>query len=77
MLYVTRHGQTVWNAQNKVCGITDIELTPKGREQALELANVPIEMDERLIEQNYGIYEGVDRKNEAFLAQFFSFNIYN
>ncbi|MBR2402562.1 MAG: histidine phosphatase family protein [Lachnospiraceae bacterium] len=27
MLYVTRHGQTVWNVQNKVCGITDVELT--------------------------------------------------
>ncbi len=24
-------------------------------------------IDERLIEQNYGVYEGVDRKNEGFL----------
>ena len=97
MLYVARHGQTVWNAQNKVCGITDVELTGKGREQAKELASVvesknikriitsplnravdtskivaeickiPYEVDERLIEQNYGIFEGVDRKTEAFL----------
>lgn len=97
MLYIARHGQTIWNAQNKVCGITDVELTGKGREQAKELAlkvadknidviissplnraietsrivsdmnNIPIKIDERLIEQNYGIYEGVDRKDEAFL----------
>ena len=27
---------------------------------------VPIITDERLIEQNFGIYEGKDRKNESF-----------
>lgn len=98
MLYVARHGQTVWNAQNKVCGITDVNLTEKGLEQAKSLAlsvkskkidivisspltravetskivsdmlGIPFEVDDRLIEQNYGIYEGVDRKNEDFLA---------
>lgn len=97
MLYIARHGQTTWNAQNKVCGITDVELTEKGIEQATALArvivdkkidliissplkraietskivseicNIPMEIDARLIEQNYGIYEGVDRKEEAFL----------
>ncbi len=97
MLYIARHGQTVWNTQNKVCGITDIELTEKGRGQAKALAsavadkninviissplkravetsrivsdmyNIPIKIDVRLIEQNYGVYEGVDRKDEAFL----------
>ena len=29
-LYFTRHGQTVWNVENKICGSTDIELTEKG-----------------------------------------------
>ena len=29
--------------------------------------NLPIETDNRLIEQNYGIYEGEDRKCEGFL----------
>jgi len=97
MLYIARHGQTIWNAQNKVCGITDVELTDKGREQAKALAlavadknidiiissplrravetsrivsaicNIPVEIDNRLIEQNYGTYEGVDRKETAFL----------
>lgn len=36
-LYFTRHGQTVWNVQNKICGSTDIALTDKGIEQAKEL----------------------------------------
>ena len=97
MLYVARHGQTIWNAENRVCGITDVDLTTKGKEQAKALAhevgnksidliissplkravetskiisdicNIPYEIDERLIEQNYGIYEGVDRKNQDFL----------
>lgn len=97
-LYVARHGQTVWNAENRVCGISNIDLTPKGIEQANELAkivanenvdiiltsplnravdtgkivsaycNIPMYIEDRLIEQNYGIYEGVDRKNPDFLA---------
>ena len=97
-LYITRHGETTWNAQNKVCGITDVELTGKGKEQAKALANkikdknidiiisssmkraretsrivseichAPIEIEPRLIEQNYGIYEGADRKDEGFLG---------
>ena len=25
--YFIRHGQTVWNVANKICGATDIELT--------------------------------------------------
>lgn len=25
-LYFVRHGQTVWNVENKICGATDIEL---------------------------------------------------
>lgn len=95
-LYVARHGQTVWNAQNKVCGVTDAELTEKGIEQAEKLAdivpdnidviitsplrravetgrivaaknNIPLYIEELLIEQNYGIYEGVDRKDPRFL----------
>lgn len=95
-LYVARHGQTVWNAKNKVCGVTDVDLTEKGREQAKKLAhivpdtidviissplkravetskivaekkNIPIHIEELLTEQNYGIYEGVDRKNPQFL----------
>ena len=36
-LYYTRHGETIWNAENKICGATDIALTPRGHAQAEEL----------------------------------------
>lgn len=36
-LYVVRHGETIWNLENKVQGITDIPLTDKGKEEALKL----------------------------------------
>ena len=34
--YFIRHGETVWNVENKICGATDIELTLRGHEQAIE-----------------------------------------
>lgn len=96
-IYIARHGETVWNAEDRVCGRTDVPLTEKGREQARELGekmkDLPIDVifasplsrakqtaeyvaekknlvcqtEERLIEQDYGIYEGVNRHGEAFL----------
>ncbi len=96
-LYVARHGQSILNLQNKVCGITDAELTAKGIEQAERLAhavksldinviltsplkralntstivgeicNIAVQIEPMLIEQNYGIYEGVERTNKCFL----------
>lgn len=36
-LYFTRHGQTIWNVENKICGATDIALTELGCRQAEEL----------------------------------------
>ena len=36
-IYFTRHGETVWNVENKICGVTDIALTDRGREQARAL----------------------------------------
>ena len=97
-LYVARHGQTAWNAENKICGTTDLPLNELGQAQAKELAekcgasdidliiastllrarqtaaavaerwNVPVITDARLVEQNYGIYEGMDRQTPGFLA---------
>lgn len=97
-LYFARHGETIWNAESRVCGLTDLELTERGREQAEHLAEevdgcaidlilssplkrayetaeivaqrhgIPIQIEPRLIEQNYGIYEGKDRKDPGFLA---------
>ena len=97
-LYIARHGETAWNAENKICGRTDIPLNERGIEQAKQLAEkmagvpidliiaspllrarqtaaavaekrgLPIRIDERLIEQNFGIYEEKDRKDPAYLA---------
>ncbi|MGN0162527.1 MAG: histidine phosphatase family protein [Candidatus Ornithomonoglobus sp.] len=39
-IYFTRHGQTVWNVENKICGATDIELTEYGHEQATECGRI-------------------------------------
>jgi len=97
-LYVTRHGRTQWNDENRICGISDIPLVERGIEQARTLAKetadkhidriicspllravqtaqivseacgAPVTSDRRLIEQNYGIYEGQQHSNPDFLA---------
>lgn len=35
-LYFVRHGETIWNVENKICGATDIALTERGHQQAIE-----------------------------------------
>lgn len=97
-LYVARHGQTVWNVRNVVCGRTDIPLTEQGLAQAKALAEqaaqteidtiwcsplirarqtaqavadrlgLPVTVDERLIEQNFGDFEEIDRFDREYLA---------
>jgi len=37
-LYFIRHGETVWNVENKICGATDSPLTPLGIQQAKQAA---------------------------------------
>jgi probable phosphoglycerate mutase len=37
-LVLVRHGETVWHAENRYAGVSDIELTPRGHEQAARLA---------------------------------------
>ena len=39
-LYVVRHGETIWNAENRVQGISDIPLTDKGRLDATLLKDL-------------------------------------
>lgn len=104
-LYFTRHGQTVWNVENKICGATDSELTELGRQQARELGErlksamsdgsedvlkideilysplirakdtaliiakmtgIPAREEARLIEQNFGKWEGTPRNGADF-----------
>jgi probable phosphoglycerate mutase len=96
--YFVRHGETVWNVENKICGATDSPLTPRGHEQAVETGNlikaqgikadviltsplsraydtakhisditgIPLEVEPRLIEQNFGIYESTPRDGAVF-----------
>ena len=96
--YYTRHGQTIWNVENKICGATDIALTDLGHEQAIQLGReiakgdyqidkilyspliraaetarhiseetgIPMEMEPRLKEQNFGKWESTPRNGEAF-----------
>ena len=94
-IYFSRHGETFWNVANKICGATDIGLTPKGHEQAIQTGNkflemgytadeilcsplmraadtaghiseitgIPVRVEPRLAEQNFGIWEGTSPRN--------------
>ncbi len=42
-VYFVRHGQTVWNVENKICGATDIELTQLGHQQAIDTGKLILE----------------------------------
>ena len=37
-LVLVRHGETVWHAENRYAGVSDVALTPRGEEQAARLA---------------------------------------
>lgn len=97
-IYFVRHGETWWNTENRICGSTDIGLTPEGIRQARECAGavlrlnagidrilssplsraadtarpiaqalgVPLIIEERLREQNFGIFEGTPRDSAQF-----------
>ena len=104
-VYFVRHGQTFWNAENKICGATDIALTEEGHLQAEEagrkileegikayeilhspliraaetarhisqITGIPMRVEKRLTEQNYGKWEGTPRDGEGFLKDKESF----
>ncbi|MGW6454793.1 histidine phosphatase family protein [Streptomyces sp. NPDC055078] len=38
-LLLVRHGETVWHAENRYAGVTDVALTPKGLDQAAALGS--------------------------------------
>jgi probable phosphoglycerate mutase len=97
-LYFVRHGQTVWNVENKICGSTDSPLTELGHRQAVEtgeeivkegikadeilysplsraadtakhiseITGIPARVEPRLIEQNFGKWEGTARDGAEF-----------
>lgn len=39
-LVLVRHGQSMWNLENKFTGWTDVELSPKGIAEAKEAGKV-------------------------------------
>jgi probable phosphoglycerate mutase len=88
-LVLTRHGETVWHAENRYAGRSDVPLAPRGHEQARRLASwageagldglwssslvraretaapageatgLPVEVDARLRELDFGCGEGL------------------
>lgn len=92
---LVRHGETVWHAENRYAGVSDIGLTDRGYEQARALADwavsadltavwasplgrsretaehsaqrsgVPVQVDPRLRELDFGIAEGLTRAEMA------------
>ena len=96
MIYIVRHGETEWNANNKVLGRTDIPLNSNGKKQARELAcsltdlkidvflcsplsrarqtadiiseaiGLEYKIDDRLIEQDFGEFEGINRFTDEY-----------
>ena len=47
LFYLLRHGETKWNAENRICGRSDVPLSEAGRRQAKRLAErlKPISFD--------------------------------
>ena len=63
--YFVRHGQTIWNVENKICGATDIALTEFGHQQAVEtgekILKEGIQADEILY---YPLVRAADTRSE-------------
>ena len=38
-VYFVRHGESQWNVEDKICGVTDSSLTEKGHQQAVDIGN--------------------------------------
>lgn len=97
-IIVVRHGESILNSKNLVCGVTNTQLTSVGYKQAKQLKeelkrhivdyiycsplirakqtadviaegmNVPFIVDERIIERNYGDFEGIDCENPKYIS---------
>ncbi len=49
-VYFVRHGETIWNVENKICGATDIALTERGHQQAIETGRLIVSSGIRIDE---------------------------
>jgi len=63
-VYFVRHGETVWNAENKICGATDSPLTEKGRAQAAETGRQILSMG---IKADVILYSPLSRAKDTAL----------
>ena len=63
-VYFVRHGQTIWNVENKICGATDIALTDLGHQQAVETGNMILE---REIKADEILYSPLSRARDTAL----------
>ena len=63
-VYFVRHGETVWNAENKICGATDSPLTERGRAQAAETA---AKVAEQGIKADLILYSPLSRAKDTAL----------
>ena len=74
--YYVRHGQTVWNVENKICGATDIPLTPLGYEQARELGEEILRQGLKIDKILYSPLIRYERRNSAERAEFRHVRVY-
>ena len=68
-IYFARHGETVWNVENKICGMTDSPLLSRAADTAKAVAaatGLPARCEPRLREQCFGKYEGTPRDGAEF-----------
>lgn len=63
-IYFIRHGETVWNVENKICGATDSPLTEKGIEQAKDVA---AKIKEKGIKADLILYSPLSRAKDTAL----------
>lgn len=102
-LFVTRHGQTQYNIEVRICGRSNVMLTEKGISQAHKLAagmvgkgvdliissplvrakatadivgekiGVPVVVDDRLVERDYGAIDGTYEGTPGFMDKWVQF----
>ena len=57
-LVLVRHGQSMWNLENKFTGWTDVELSEKGIEEAKEAGRILKEKDLNLMLHTHLLLKG-------------------
>lgn len=63
-VYFIRHGQTIWNVENKICGASDIALTKEGHAQAIQTGKM---ICEKKIKADLILYSPLIRARDTAL----------